>query len=100
MVTYERKNDDMHHITLSIIIPMYNLEKYIAKCLDSIVSQIDKNVEIILIDDGSSDKTKETCLKYSKEYEQIKYFYQENAGVSAARNNGIKRAVRRLYLFC
>lgn len=90
----------MHHIALSIIIPMYNLEKYIAKCLDSIISQIDENIEIILIDDGSSDKTKEICLTYGKEYEQIKYFYQENAGVSVARNNGIKKAMRRLYLFC
>lgn len=87
----------MKSVILSIIIPIYNLERYIAECLDSVVYQLTDAVEIILIDDGSKDKSKEICQKYVKKYKQIKYFYQENAGVSVARNNGLKRASRRLY---
>ncbi len=89
----------MNEILLSIIIPMYNLEQYISYCLDSIVSQIRENVEIILIDDGSKDKTKEICNSYCEKYSYIKYFYQDNAGVSVARNNGLKRAIGDYILF-
>lgn len=89
----------MKKTLLSIIIPMYNLEEYISYCLDSIVSQTNENVEIILIDDGSKDKTSEICDDYCKKYNYIKYFYQENAGVSAARNNGLRKAMGEYILF-
>ncbi len=89
----------MKEILLSIIIPIYNLEKYISYCIDSIVSQVNKNVEIILIDDGSKDKSREICNKYCQKYNYIKYFYQENAGVSVARNNGLKKAIGEYILF-
>ncbi len=89
----------MGNILLSVIIPVYNLENYIAKCLDSIISQINEKLEIILIDDGSKDKSAEICQEYEKKYQQIKYFYQENGGVSVARNNGLRKAVREIYTF-
>lgn len=89
----------MKDILLSIIIPMYNLEKYIAFCIESIVSQVNKNIEIILIDDGSKDGTREICNEYCKKYDFIKYFYQENAGVSVARNNGLQKAKGEYILF-
>ena len=82
------------NILLSIIIPIFNQEKYLSKCLDSIVNQIDKskNVEIILIDDGSFDKSSTICEYYVKKYKYIKYNYQDNSGVSVARNFGISKA--------
>ena len=89
----------MEEILLSIIIPIYNLEDYISYCLDSIVSQVKENVEIILIDDGSKDKSREICESYCEKYCYIKYFYQDNAGVSVARNNGLKKAVGDYILF-
>lgn len=89
----------MKETLLSIIIPMYNLERYISYCLDSIVSQANENTEIILIDDGSKDKTREICDNYCKKYNYIKYFYQENAGVSVARNKGLKKAIGEYILF-
>lgn len=89
----------MKETLLSIIIPMYNLERYISSCLDSIVPQVNENVEVILIDDGSKDKTRKICDNYCKKYTYIKYFYQENAGVSVARNNGLKKAMGEYILF-
>lgn len=78
---------------LSIIIPIYNLEQYIFRCLESIICQMTKEVEIILIDDGSTDNSKTICKDYCEKYrQQIYYFYQENSGVSVARNNGLKKA--------
>ncbi len=80
------------NILLSIIIPIYNLEEYITKCLDSVIMQEPKNVEIILIDDGSTDKSSIICKGYCEKHKYIKYFYQENSGVSSARNLGIHQA--------
>lgn len=87
------------NVLLSIIIPVYNLEKYIVHCLDSLVVQIEDNVEIIIIDDGSKDKSGDICKEYSSKYHYIKYFYQENAGVSAARNYGISKSVGKYIQF-
>lgn len=84
---------------LSIIIPIYNLEKYITTCLDSIIAQRREDIEIVLINDGSTDKSEEICLEYSNKYKQIKYFYQQNAGVSVARNNGLRNASGQYILF-
>lgn len=90
----------MDEILLSIIIPVYNLENYIENCINSIISQTNKNsIEIVLIDDGSKDKSAEICKKYCEKYEFIKYFYQENAGVSVARNNGLLKATGKYIWF-
>ncbi len=79
---------------ISIIIPVYNTQDYLSKCLDSITNQlnadISKNIEIILVDDGSVDKSGEICDEYAKKYNFIKVVHQKNMGVSVARNNGLK----------
>lgn len=75
-------------IIVSIIVPAYNCEKYICRCLDSIKTH-SKCIEIIIIDDGSNDKTYDLCLQYTKEYENIKLLSQKNSGVSSARNAGV-----------
>jgi len=77
---------------ISVIIPCYNTEKYLKKCLDSIINQSYKNIEVILIDDGSTDNTGEICDEYSKVDNRIKVFHIKNCGVSHARNLGIKKA--------
>lgn len=75
---------------VSIVIPIYNQEKYISDCFDSILKQTYKNYEVIIINDGSTDKSKEICLRYSKKYKNFRYYEQKNSGVSVARNLGIK----------
>lgn len=77
---------------ISVIIPVYNVEKYISKCLDSIVNQTYKNIEIILVNDGSIDKSGLICDEYAKGYNNIKVFHKDNGGVSSARNLGIDNA--------
>lgn len=75
---------------LTIIVPAYNVEKYIAECLDSLVNQTVMNHKIIIINDGSSDKTEEICLDYKEKYpDMITYFYQDNQGLGEARNIGL-----------
>lgn len=75
---------------LSIIIPVYRVEKYLSKCLDSIVNQVKgRETEIIIIDDGSPDRSGEIADKYALEYSFVKAIHKANAGVAAARNTGI-----------
>ena len=79
-------------IKVSIIVPVYNVEKYISKCLDSLVNQTLKEIEIIIVNDGSPDKSEEIILNYQKKYNNIKYYKKTNGGLSDARNYGIKYA--------
>lgn len=74
---------------VSFIVPVYNSEKYIGKCIDSILNQTSSNFEIIIIDDGSTDNSLKICREYEVRYSNIKVFTQTNQGVSIARNNGI-----------
>lgn len=74
---------------VSIIVPVYNTEKYIERCIKSILSQSYSDWELLLVDDGSTDNSADICLKYIEKDIRIKYFYQENRGVSSARNKGI-----------
>ena len=76
----------------SIIIPIYNTEKELSRCLDSILNQEYPNFEIILVDDGSRDRSGELCDQYARKNKQIKVVHQENAGCSAARNAGVNVA--------
>lgn len=80
------------HNKVSIIIPIYNTEKYLKRCLDSVVNQTYKNLEIILIDDGSTDNSPKIIDTYAKKDSRIKAIHQKNAGQSAARNHGLKIA--------
>ncbi|QNQ83113.1 glycosyltransferase family 2 protein [Lactobacillus sp. PV037] len=88
----------MKNELISVIVPVYNGEKYIFECLNSLVNQSYKNIEIIVIDDGSTDNTKNECLRFSQE-KRIHYFYQENQGVAAARNNAISKAKGKWVIF-
>ena len=86
-------------LLISVIIPVYNVEKYLPTCLDSITNQTYKNLEIILIDDGSTDSSGKICDAYSKFDKRIKIIHQKNQGVSAARNKGIDLATGKYLTF-
>lgn len=79
---------------VSVIIPVYNTEKYLSKAVNSILKQTleQELLEILLIDDGSKDRSSEICDHYATKYQNIRVFHQDNAGVSAARNKGIREA--------
>lgn len=74
---------------VSIIVPVYNAQSSIKKCIESILSQTEKNFEIILVDDGSKDDSLKICMDFCNQNERIKVIHQENGGVSTARNAGI-----------
>ena len=84
---------------ISIIIPVYKVEPYLRNCLDSIVNQTNRNLEIILVDDGSPDKSGDICDAYAAADERIIVIHQNNQGVSAARNAGLDIAKGDYILF-
>jgi glycosyltransferase EpsH len=84
---------------VSIIIPIYNVDKYLGNCLDSILDQSYNNLEIILVNDGSTDKSLEICYKFSNLDSRIIVFSQENNGVSSARNRGIEHSTGKYIMF-
>lgn len=78
---------------VSVIVPIYNAEQYLKRCIDSFLSQTYKNIEIVLVNDGSTDSSAAICQEYKINYpEKIKYIEQKNAGVSRARNRGLLEA--------
>ena len=77
---------------ISVVLPVYNVERYIIKCMNSVLSQTYKNIEIILVDDGSQDRCPEICERYAKKDKRVKVIHKENGGLSDARNAGIKVA--------
>ena len=77
---------------ISFIVPVYNSERYIDKCINSILNQTVGDFEIIIIDDGSKDNSFKKCKKYQNENENVKVFSQRNQGVSVARNNGLSKS--------
>lgn len=82
----------MEKIKVSIIVPAYNVEKYIEKCIESLINQTLKEIEIIIVNDGSTDNTKKIISQYEKKYKNIKCINKENEGQSIARNIAIKEA--------
>lgn len=84
---------------ISIIVPVYNVEKYLRKCIDSIIIQTYTNLEIILIDDGSSDNSGNICEEYKKQDSRIHVIHKENGGLSSARNVGIDNATGQFISF-
>lgn len=84
---------------LSIIVPIYKVEKYLYKCIDSIIHQTYSNLEIILVDDGSPDHCGEICDQYAKKDSRIQVIHKENGGLSDARNAGIKVATGEFITF-
>lgn len=79
----------MERNKVSIIVPVYNVEKYLSNCIDSILKQTYKNIEVIIINDGSIDSSGNICDEYAKKDRRIKVIQQKNSGVSATRNIGI-----------
>lgn len=86
-------------IKISVIVPIYNMEKYLEKCLDSLVNQTLKNIEIIAINDGSKDNSINILKKYEKQYKNIKVYDNENQGISKTRNFGIEKATGKYISF-
>ncbi len=81
------KNEPM----ISIIIPVYNAEKYLARCVDSILVQTYPNFELLLVDDGSKDNSGAICDEYAAKDHRIRVFHKPNGGVSSARNYGLSQ---------
>lgn len=84
---------------ISIVVPVYKVEKYIEKCIDSLINQTYKNIEIILVDDGSPDNCGKICDKFAKEDKRIKVIHKKNGGLSDARNKGIKEVTGDYVMF-
>lgn len=78
--------------TISVIVPVYNVEEYLPRCVESLLAQTYKNFELILVDDGSPDRCSELCDTYEKKYECIRTLHKVNGGLSDARNAGMKIA--------
>ena len=77
---------------VSVVIPVYNVEKYVEKCLDSVINQTYQNLEIIIVNDGSTDNSLSVCQKKKLSDSRIKLINKENGGLSSARNAGIECA--------
>lgn len=84
---------------ISIIIPIYQVEKYLQKCIESVINQTYKHLEIILIDDGSLDNCPKICDEYAKKDSRIVVIHQKNSGLSAARNTGIENSTGEYLVF-
>ncbi|MCM1235869.1 MAG: glycosyltransferase [Ruminococcus flavefaciens] len=78
---------------ISVIIPCFNVEKYIDRCMESVLNQTYRNLEIILVDDGSTDSTGEICERYSQTDTRVKVVHKKNGGLSSARNKGLEVAL-------
>ncbi|WP_300766235.1 glycosyltransferase family 2 protein [uncultured Acetatifactor sp.] len=82
----------MENPLISVIIPIYNVEKYLPTCMESIFSQTYRKLEIILVDDGSKDNCSRLCDEYAEKDDRVKIYHKENGGLSDARNYGVERA--------
>lgn len=87
-------------IEISIIVPVYKVEKYLPKCLDSILAQTFSDFEVLLVDDGSPDSSGRIAEEYAERDSRIKVFHKENGGVSSARNYGLRHARGQYIAFC
>lgn len=89
----------MKNISVSVIVPVYNAQKTLKLCLDSLLKQTVKDIEIIVVDDGSTDASPQICDEYAERY-GITVIHKSNSGVSAARNRGIEEAKGKYLMFC
>ena len=89
----------MNNPTISVIVPVYNAEKYINECVNSITSQTLRDIEILLVDDGSKDGSPQVCDLLATEDNRIRVYHKENGGASEARNYGIEKANGKYILF-
>ena len=79
-------------VLISVIVPVYNVEKYLQQCVDSILNQTHSNLEVLLVDDGSSDNSGAICRQYAQKDKRVRVFPMKNGGVSKARNTGLENA--------
>ena len=86
------KADKNNSPLVSIIVPAYNVEKYLAPCIESVAKQSDGRMEMILVNDGSADSTERLCREYAEKYGFIRFFSKENGGLSQTRNFAIREA--------
>ena len=86
-------------VTVSVIVPVYNGEKYIDTCMKCLLAQTYSNIEIILVNDGSKDKSGEICDRYARENENVKVVHKSNGGLSSARNAGIEASTGEFLYF-
>ena len=86
-------------MNISVVIPVYNVETYLHYAIESLVNQTYKNFEVLLINDGSTDKSGKLCDKYAQEYDWIKVFHKENGGLSDARNYGVLKSTNEWIFF-
>ena len=77
---------------ISVIIPVYNTEKYLPRCIESVLAQTYRDLDIILIDDGSWDNSGKICDEYAEKDSRVRIFHKENGGLSSARNFGLEKA--------
>jgi len=84
---------------VSVIIPVYNVEKYLERCLNSVINQTYSNLEIVLVNDGSTDNSKDICDKYEKQDKRVKLINKPNGGLGSARNKGISESTGEYILF-
>lgn len=89
----------MKHPLISVVVPIYKVEKYLPECIDSILGQTYKNLEVILVDDGSPDGCPVICDNYVKKDERVKVVHKKNGGLSDARNAGLERSSGELICF-
>ena len=84
---------------ISVIVPVYKAEAYLRRCVDSILAQTFQDFEVLLIDDGSPDRSGEICDEYARKDRRVRVFHKENGGVSSARNVGIEKALGTWIMF-
>lgn len=87
----------MENELVSVIVAIYNIDKYLDDCIRSIIKQSYKNLEILLVNDGSTDNSEEICKKWAKKDNRIILCSQENQGLSVVRNQGIKKALGNIH---
>lgn len=84
---------------ISVIIPIYNVEKYLSDCVESVLKQTYTDLEIILVDDGSQDASGQICDDYAKQDSRVQVIHKKNGGLSSARNAGIDQATGQYFFF-
>ena len=84
---------------VTVIVPVYNVEKFIDKCVQSVIDQTMTDIEVILVDDGSTDNSLARCREWANKDSRVKVYHQENQGVSVARNLGIEKSAGKYIAF-
>ncbi len=95
----ERLRLKQDSVLFSVVIPVYNIENYVQQCLDSVIEQENENIEIVIVDDGSTDQSRQICMQYAEINPVVKYVRQKNAGLGAARNTGLMKACGKYVIF-